>query len=132
VEPYLMTATVKLFIAQRLVRKICPKCKEEAKPLNSQIDLVKHHCPDADQWTYWHGAGCLECNQTGYLGRTGIFEFLEVTDELREKVNSGQSQIDLREAAIECGMEPLAHNGFMKVKKGITTIEEVLRVAQLG
>ncbi len=132
VEPYLMTATVKLFIAQRLVRKICPKCKEEAKPLNSQIDLVKHHCPDADQWTYWHGAGCLECNHTGYLGRTGIFEFLEVTDELREKVNNGQSQIDLREAAIECGMEPLAHNGFMKVKKGITTIEEVLRVAQLG
>ncbi len=132
VEPYLMTATVKLFIAQRLVRKICPKCKEEVLPLKSQIDLVKHHCPDADQWTYWHGAGCLECNQTGYLGRTGIFEFLEVTDELREKVNNGQSQIDLREAAIECGMEPLAHNGFMKVKKGITTIEEVLRVAQLG
>jgi len=132
VEPYLMTATVKLFIAQRLVRKICPKCKEEIKPLKSQLDLVTFHCPDAGQWTFWHGAGCPDCNHTGYRGRTGIFEFLEVTDELREKVNSRLSHTELRETAIEGGMEPLAHNGFMKVKNGITTIEEVLRVAQLG
>jgi type IV pilus assembly protein PilB len=131
VEPYLMTATIKLFIAQRLVRVICPKCSTEYQPPQDQIDLVKLHCPDADQWTYRHGTGCIECNQTGYRGRTGIFEFLEVTDELREKVSTQHSNVELRAAAIECGMEPLAHNGFMKVKKGVTTIEEILRVAQL-
>lgn len=132
VEPYLMAATIKLFIAQRLVRMICPKCKTVYSPPKSQIDLVQMHCPDADTWTYYHGEGCLDCNHTGFRGRTGIFEFLEVTDELREKVHERMSNIELRATAIECGMEPLAHNGFMKVKKGITTIEEVLRVAQLG
>ncbi len=131
VEPYLMSATIKLFIAQRLVRVICPKCKTEYQPPQDQIELVKLYCPDADQWTYRRGTGCLECNQTGYRGRTGIFEFLEVTDELREIVSTRHSNIELRAAAIECGMEPLAHNGFMKVRKGVTTIEEVLRVAQL-
>jgi len=132
VEPYLMATTIKLLIAQRLVRVICPKCKEKITPLKSQVDLVKLHCPDAGHWTYWHGAGCNECNHTGYLGRTGIFEFFEVTDDLREKVSNRQSNMELRAAAIECGMEPLAHNGFMKVKKGVTTIEKILRVAQLG
>lgn len=132
VEPYLMSATVKLFIAQRLVRVICPKCKTKYEPPKSQIDLVKLHCEDAGQWTFYHGTGCLDCNQTGYRGRTGIFEFLEITDELREKVDRGMGNIELRNAAIECGMEPLAHNGFMKVQQGITTIEEVLRVAQMG
>jgi type IV pilus assembly protein PilB len=132
VEPYLMSATVKLFIAQRLVRVICPKCKTKYEPPKSQIDLVKLYCTDADAWTYWHGTGCIECNQTGYRGRTGIFEFLEITDDLREKVDRGTGNIELRNAAVECGMEPLAHNGFIKVQQGITTIEEVLRVAQLG
>ncbi len=132
VEPYLMAATIKLLIAQRLVRVICPKCKDEYQPPKNQIDLVKRHCPDAKHWIFFRGEGCNECNHTGYRGRTGIFEFLEVTDELREKVSTRQSNIELRAAAIECGMEPLAHNGFMKVKKGVTTIEEVLRVAQLG
>jgi len=131
VKPYLMAATVKLLIAQRLVRVICPKCKEKVSPPRSQIDLVKLHCSDAGRWTYWHGAGCNECNHTGYLGRTGIFEFLEVTDELREKIGTQYSNTELRATAIKYGMEPLAHNGFMKVKNGVTTVEEVLRVAQL-
>jgi len=132
VEPYLMSATIKLLIAQRLVRMICPKCKEEYKPPGSQLDLIKLHCPDAEEWTFCRGAGCNDCNQTGYRGRTGIFEFLEVTDELREKVSMRHSNTEMRATAIECGMEPLAHNGFMKVKNGVTTIDEVLRVAQLG
>jgi len=132
VKPYLMSATVKLLIAQRLVRVICPKCKEMVFPPRSQIDLIKAYCPDAYKWTYWRGAGCPECNHTGYRGRTGIFEFLEITDELREKIGNRLHNMELREAAIKCGMEPLALNGFMKVEKGVTTVEEVLRVAQLG
>ncbi len=131
VPPYLMASTIKLLIAQRLVRVICPKCKTQYQPPKNQIDIIRQHCPDADQWTYQRGAGCSECNHTGYRGRTGIFEFLEVSDELREKIGAQYSNAELRETAIACGMEPLAHNGFMKVKNGITTVDEILRVAQL-
>lgn len=130
VPTYLIAATVKLVVAQRLVRIICPRCKEKVTPPPDQIELIKRTCPDADSWDYYRGSGCIDCNHTGYCGRTGIFEFLEVSDELRQMIVDHASDVALREAAIRNGMESLGHNGFSKVKQGITTVDEVLHVTQ--
>ncbi len=129
-EPYLVAATVKLVIAQRLVRLICPRCKEPVKPSPEQVELVSVVYPDAKEWTYYAGKGCPDCRHTGFRGRTGVFEFLEASDVLREAVAAQESDIVLRRKALEGGMESLAHNGFRKVKEGLTTIEEVLHVTQ--
>jgi len=130
VPAYLISATVKLVIAQRLVRMICPRCKEEYLPPPEDIQLAEQLCPGAAKWTFFRGSGCPDCQQTGFLGRTGIFEFLEVSDPLREMIVEHCSDTVLRKAALESGMESLAHNGMMKVKNGITTLDEVLRATQ--
>ncbi|MDH3346339.1 MAG: ATPase, T2SS/T4P/T4SS family, partial [Kiritimatiellaceae bacterium] len=131
VPSYLVSATVRLVIAQRLVRVICPRCKTPTTPSPEQIELISKTCPDAPSWTYYHGVGCIECQQTGYLGRIGIFEFLNVSDKVSELISEEQSEDKLRQAALKSGMESLAMNGFMKVKRGITTIDEVLHATQL-
>lgn len=130
VPSYLISATVRLVIAQRLVRIICPRCKEETTPPRDQIELISRICPRASSWTYYHGAGCPDCQHTGFRGRTGIFEFLTVSDRVRELVAEGMADAELRRAACGSGMESLALNGLMKVKQGITTIDEVLHVTQ--
>ncbi len=130
VPAYLIAATVKLVIAQRLVRVICERCREEYLPAAEDIKLASMLCPGAEKWKFYRGAGCPDCQQTGFLGRTGVFEFLEVTDTLREMLVEHCSDTVMRKAALENGMESLAHNGMMKVKNGITTLDEVLRVTQ--
>ena len=87
-------------------------------------------CPDAASWTYYHGTGCPDCQQTGFLGRTGIFEFLKVTGEVRKLIAEEKNDDELRKAAIAGGMQTLALNGLMKVKQGVTTLEEILHVTQ--
>jgi type II secretory ATPase GspE/PulE/Tfp pilus assembly ATPase PilB-like protein len=129
-EPYLVAATVKLVIAQRLVRKICTRCKAPVRPSPEQIELASVVYPDAKEWTYYAGKGCPDCQHTGFRGRVGVFEFLEANDALREAVAERLGDTALRRKALELGMESLAHNGFHKVKEGITTIEEVLHVTQ--
>ena len=130
VASYLVSATVRLVIAQRLVRVICPRCKEVTHPDPAQIELVSMICPDAASWTYYHGTGCPDCQQTGFLGRTGIFEFLKVTGEVRKLIAEEKNDDELRKAAIAGGMQTLALNGLMKVKQGVTTLEEILHVTQ--
>jgi type IV pilus assembly protein PilB len=130
VPAYLIAATVKLVIAQRLVRVICERCKEEYRPSAEDIKLASALCPGVEKWNFYRGGGCPECQQTGFLGRTGVFEFLEVKDTLREMIVEHCSDTVMRKAALESGMESLAHNGMMKVKNGITTLDEVLRVTQ--
>jgi type IV pilus assembly protein PilB len=128
VEPYLIASTVNLLISQRLVRVICPKCKEETAPLPSALAIVKSVYPDAVTWKYYRGKGCGRCADTGYRGRTAIFEFLEMSNALREAFLRGDSGNALRDEAIEHGMTTLLADGFNKVRRGITTIEEVLSV----
>lgn len=128
VEPYLIASTVNLLISQRLVRVICKNCKEEITPSQGALKIVKNIHPDAGKWKYYHGKGCSHCANTGYRGRTAIFEFLETTDALREAFLKGDSANILRNKAIEFGMTTLLADGFNKVKKGVTTIEEVLSV----
>lgn len=128
IEPYLIASTINLVISQRLVRVICKKCKEEITPPASSIELVKSVYPDAARWKYYMGRGCDYCGNTGYRGRTAIFEFLETTDEIREMILNNISASTLRNKAVESGMVALLADGFSKVKNGLTTIEEVLSV----
>jgi type IV pilus assembly protein PilB len=130
VPSYLVSATIRLAIAQRLVRTICPRCKETYQPPGDQIDLISQLRPDAREWTYYRGAGCIHCRQTGFKGRTGIFEFFKVTDSIRALIAEERSDDELRAEAERCGMESLAVNGLTKVKQGITTIDEVIHVTQ--
>ncbi|QHI70507.1 GspE/PulE family protein [Tichowtungia aerotolerans] len=130
VPSYLISATVRLVIAQRLVRKICSRCKEETTANPEQVELISRICPDAPSWKFYHGKGCPDCQHTGFHGRTGIFEFLKVSDEFRRLVAEDANDNVLRDTAIRGGMETLASNGFIKVKSGVTTVDEVLHVTQ--
>lgn len=128
VEPYLTAATVKLVIAQRLVRMICPKCSRETIPEPEHLAIIRPLFPDAASWHFRCGEGCKDCGHTGYFGRKAILEFLEVNDVIREMITAGTREQLFRQQAIIMGMETLLANGLRKVRAGITTMEEVLSV----
>ena len=132
VEPFLIAATMELVIAQRLVRKVCEACKTAAPPLPDALRVVAAICPDAPTWTFMRGGGCGQCGKTGYRGRTAVLEFLEVTDPLREMIQGGSGQVELRRKALELGMQPLLLNGLGKVKRGLTTLQDVLEVCPVS
>ncbi len=127
VQPYLITATLEDILAQRLVRTICVKCKEEFKPSEEmlwELDLTPEQVRER---TFYYGTGCGACNNTGYRGRTGIFELMVLSDHLRELIMKQVSTSVLREAAIAEGMQPLRQSGLAALYDGITSIEEVVR-----
>jgi type IV pilus assembly protein PilB len=124
VEPYLIASALTAVVAQRLVRTICPKCKN-IHSLNDTF-LKANHLPMDIQ--YYSGKGCEFCQNTGFLGRTGIYEILEIDDQIREAIVTQTSQNALRDLAISKGMRLLFQSGLEMVKRGITTIDEVLRV----
>jgi len=128
-EPYLIGATVKLVVSQRLVRKICDACKEPITPPAELTEVVKQSWQNADEWTYQHGKGCNDCSGKGYQGRIAIFEFLETTSTLRSMLVEGKDEVAFRNHAVGSGMEVLRKSGFRLVEKGITTIGEILRVS---
>jgi type IV pilus assembly protein PilB len=132
VEPYLIAATMQLVIAQRLARIVCDQCRSVVRASPDAMVIARRFCPDAGGWSFLRGAGCPHCSQTGYRGRTAILEFLETTDPIRELIQGGAGNVQLRQKAVELGMEPLIVNGLDKVKRGITTIEEVLSVCPVG
>lgn len=129
VEAYLIAATISLVISQRLVRTVCPHCKERVKPTVEELRIARLLGPEPEQWAFMKGAGCPKCLDTGYRGRTAIFEFLEVNDPIRELILDGTGTVELRRRAIEQGMESLLMNGLRKVKEGVTTVDEVLVAA---
>ncbi|HJZ11968.1 MAG TPA: ATPase, T2SS/T4P/T4SS family, partial [Acidobacteriota bacterium] len=127
IEPFLVSSSVLLIAAQRLIRKICVECKEEYKvPLEALVDIGFTE-EEARKVTIYKGRGCPMCGNTGYKGRTGLFEVVEVTDNIRELILVGASALELRRKAIEEGMITLRGSGIEKLRQGITTIEEVLR-----
>jgi type II secretory ATPase GspE/PulE/Tfp pilus assembly ATPase PilB-like protein len=128
IEPYLIASTMKLVISQRLVRVICPHCKKAVVPHEESLAYATSILPEAGSWTFHRGAGCQKCLNTGYRGRTTIFEYMEVTDPIKEMVVAGSNSVALRRKAMELGMDPLAVNGLRKVQSGTTTIEEVMSV----
>jgi type IV pilus assembly protein PilB len=125
--PFLITATLEGVLGQRLVRKICRECREETVPsteMLADLDLT----PEAVIGKrFYRGRGCVVCNNTGYKGRTGIFELLVMNDHLRELVNTGCSTEQLRDAALQGGMQPLRAAGLEKIYEGVTTASEVIR-----
>ena len=127
IEPFLVASSVNLICAQRLVRRICANCKAD-HPTPPQALVQAGFSPD-DSKTVMpkKGNGCEKCNNTGYKGRVGLYEVMEVTDELRELILVGASGLELRRKAIEEGMLTLRMSGLRKVKEGLTTIEEVAR-----
>ena len=131
IKPYLTAATMRLIIAQRLVRKICPDCKAEYKPDEGELEWVKPIFPDAPSWTFYHGEGCNQCKGLGIKGRRAIYEFLEVTPTIRELVHKEANDLTLRNKAIEGGMKTLAQNAFNRVRQGEITISEAISVCQM-
>jgi len=125
--PFLITATLEAVLGQRLVRRICKECREETVPsteMLADLDLT----PEAVIGRrFYRGRGCVVCNSTGYKGRTGIFELLAMNDHLRELINTGCSTEQLRDGALQAGMEPLRTAGLEKIYAGITTASEVIR-----
>jgi type IV pilus assembly protein PilB len=127
IEPFLVATSVNLICAQRLVRRICSQCKE---PLQIQPEALIEagYSPDeAGKTVVQHGRGCGTCNNTGYKGRVGLYEVMEINDELRELILVGASAIELKKKALEQGMITLRRSGLQKVAAGLTTMEEVLR-----
>lgn len=129
VPPYLAASALRGIIAQRLVRRICPACKEPYPPGPEDIFELKRELGDIGKPTLYHGAGCRECRQTGFKGRTAIAELLLVTDDLRECILERASASDIRRVAGP-RMMTMAQAGSKKVIDGLTTPEEVLRVTQ--
>ena len=127
VEPYMVAATVEAVLAQRLVRRICPDCRERYQPDPSVVALLAQQ--PVGEATLERGVGCGTCRQTGYRGRTGIFELLIVTDEVKQALAKNADVAVLRGLMCDQGMISLRADGWRKVQAGITTVEEVLRVA---
>ena len=127
IEPFLVASSVNLICAQRLVRRICANCKADHPAAPQLLAQAGFSAEDAKTVVPKKGNGCEKCNNTGYKGRVGLYEVMEITDELRELVLVGASGLELRRKAIEEGMLTLRMSGLRKVKEGLTTIEEVAR-----
>ena len=137
VEPFLISSSVEAFIAQRLVRLICPKCKEEVNLQKEEIirqmeadlaDLSEKDRPK--EFRIYKGRGCRSCNNTGYVGRTGIYEALLVTEEIKKLILTKAYSDVIKKKALQLGMKTLRQDGWGKVLAGVTTFEEVVRVTQ--
>jgi type IV pilus assembly protein PilB len=127
VEPFLVAGSVHLICAQRLVRRICPDCKTPHPMPVPALVQAGFGTGTAASVTPMRGRGCGRCHNTGYKGRIGLYEVMEVSDELRELILAGASHLELRRKAIDDGMMTLRMSGLRKVRDGITTIEEVVR-----
>jgi len=129
IEPFLVATSVHLICAQRLVRRICSECKVEDE-VSPQLLIDAGYTPEESRTTKVYkgkGEGCSTCNGKGYKGRVGLYEVLEVTDELRELILVGASALELRKKGIEQGMISLRKSGLIKAAAGMTTLEEVFR-----
>jgi type IV pilus assembly protein PilB len=127
IEPFLVSASLNLILAQRLVRRICPKCKEEFDAHPEAVREIGLTPEDISGTKFYRGKGCSNCNNTGYLGRQGVFEVMPASPTIRRMILDRVSTADLRKRAIQEGMLTLRQDAILKLKKGITTIEEVLR-----
>ncbi|MFH1284187.1 MAG: GspE/PulE family protein [Candidatus Peregrinibacteria bacterium] len=141
IQPYLITSSMELIIAQRLVRKLCPNCKKPANPGPEMLEIVKkamtelHIEGEVDPklvagMQFYEAVGCEKCNKIGYKGRVGLFEVLRMNNELRRLISENANMLDLHKAAQENGMITLEQAGVIKALEGLTTLDEVYRVAR--
>ena len=127
IEPFLVATSVNIIQAQRLIRRICAGCKEEQKLPVEAFTEIGFSPEEAPSIKAYKGKGCPTCNGTGFKGRIGLYEVMEVTDELRELIIIGASAIELRRKAMDLGMITLRESGLYKIREGVTTIEEVVK-----
>ncbi len=131
IKPFLVASSIQAILAQRLIRTVCKECKvEDTKPDKFKLKLLGFTDEELTGATIYKGAGCSRCGGTGYHGRLGIFELLQLNNEIRELAFNRAPAGQLRKAALASGMRSLRDDGKLKILKGITTPEEVLRVAQ--
>ncbi len=130
VKPYLVASTVQAVLAQRLVRTICKECKEPYSPTKEEKTVLEMAAGDLDNIHFYKGKGCFKCGHTGYVGRIGIFELLLLNDELRSLITDKASSTLIRNKARLFGFRSLREDGIEKIKNGITTTEEVVRITQ--
>ena len=126
IEPYLLASTLNLVVAQRLVRKICSRCKEPVELNEKILERLKIAPEQAGDTTFFHGRGCKACGGTGYSGRLPVFEFLVIDNTMREKLVAGASELEIRALSRRQGYGGLLESGADKVLHGLTTAEEVL------
>jgi type IV pilus assembly protein PilB len=127
IPPFLITATLEGILAQRLVRRICRDCREETMPAMEQLADLELTPDDVVGKKFYRGRGCSTCNNTGFKGRTGLYELMPINDIVRELINRSASTEQLRDAALQAGMRPLRAAAMEKVFAGATTIEEAIR-----
>jgi type IV pilus assembly protein PilB len=127
IEPFLVATSVNIIQAQRLIRRVCTQCKEDVHIPPEGLVEVGFSKEESKTLKLYKGKGCTACNNTGYKGRVGLYEVMEITDELRELIIIGASAMELRRKAIELGMITLRESGLCKIRDGITTIEEVVK-----
>jgi len=127
IEPFLVATSVNLIQAQRLIRRICKDCKKDHPTPVEVLEEIGFSPEEARKLKTYKGKGCPSCNDTGYKGRIGLYEVMEITDEIRELILIGASALELRKKSIEDGMVSLRESGLHKIRNGVTTIEEVLR-----
>ncbi|HVF28456.1 MAG TPA: type IV-A pilus assembly ATPase PilB, partial [Pyrinomonadaceae bacterium] len=127
IEPFLVATSVNLIQAQRLIRRVCADCKIEHPTLPEALLEIGFSPEEAQNLKLFKGKGCKTCNNTGYKGRVGLYEVMEITDDIRELILIGASALELRKRAIEDGMITLRESGLHKIRNGVTTLEEVVR-----
>jgi type IV pilus assembly protein PilB len=127
IEPFLVATSVQLIAAQRLVRRVCTNCQEVVDIAPQALMNLGYKKDEIGTFKVMKGRGCDKCNNTGYKGRVGLIEVMTISDEIRELILSGGTAIDIKKKAAESGMISLRRSGLIKIKDGVTTIEEVVR-----
>ncbi|MEW6163212.1 MAG: type IV-A pilus assembly ATPase PilB [Nitrospirota bacterium] len=128
IEPFLVSASVILIASQRLIRKVCTKCKEEEKVPASALIKIGFSEEEAETVKCYRGEGCPACNGSGYKGRIALYEVMPLKDEIKKQVLEGASADEIKKTAVKLGMKTLRMSGITKIKEGITSLEEVIRV----
>ena len=128
VKPFLVASSTRAIMAQRLVRKICEKCKEQYAPTDAELRLLGPAAAQLEQAILYRGKGCADCRYTGCRGRLGLFEIFVLNDEVRNMIFANAGAMELRHSARQLGMRTLREDGLRKVVAGVTTLTEVLRV----
>ncbi len=129
IEPYLVSSSLVGVLAQRLVRRICPRCSKPYTPKPGELEALRYSPAEDDLSRFRKGLGCDDCRGTGYHGRAGCFELLAVDDEIRLLIHGHETASSINNAAVRTGMKNLSDDGLAKVASGITTLDEVMRVA---
>ena len=129
IEPFLVASSVEALVAQRLVRRLCPHCKRPWTVEPDFLEKIGFPLTDLPSGTICEPTGCEECRGTGYVGRTGIYEILQVSDDIRQMIVDRKSAAEIKDNALQNGMHTLRMDGFRKTLDGLTTLEEIIRVA---